>query len=73
MIIKHLQSVELGADYEMIELDRRVDGDAMEAMLQVMTGAKVLPQVYVKGKCIGSVKETDVLKKSGQLAKLLNT
>lgn len=64
-----LESV--GAKYAVMELDTRADGGAIQAELAAMTGARTVPRVFVKGRCIGGGDDTAALAASGQLAKLL--
>lgn len=64
-----LQSV--GAKAVVIELDERPDGDAIQAELARMTGARTVPRVFVNGKCIGGGDDTAALAANGQLAKML--
>ncbi|XP_077979184.1 uncharacterized protein LOC144434587 [Glandiceps talaboti] len=62
---------ELQAKYEVVELNQRNDGKALQSILTQMTGASTVPRVFVKGKCIGGGTETKSLYKSGKLEPML--
>ncbi|XP_071956347.1 uncharacterized protein [Antedon mediterranea] len=62
---------EEGAKYEVVELDKRSDGDAIQNALAQITGARTVPRVFIKGKCIGGGSETRDMQASGELRKLL--
>ncbi|XP_033118050.1 glutaredoxin-like [Anneissia japonica] len=62
---------DVGAKYEVVELDKRGDGDAIQDYLKSITGAKTVPRVFIKGKCIGGGSETRDLKESGELENML--
>jgi thioredoxin reductase (NADPH) len=49
-----------------------IDGAAIQATLQKMTGRRTVPNVFVGGKSIGGGDETSQLRASGQLRKLLD-
>ncbi|CAB3378277.1 Hypothetical predicted protein [Cloeon dipterum] len=58
--------------YTVIELDRRSDGDQFQDVLNVMTGARSVPRVFVKGKCIGGGTDTKSLYQCGRLQAMLD-
>jgi glutaredoxin 3 len=41
-----------------LELDKHKDGDAMQAMLQQITGQRTVPNVWVAGKFLGGCDDT---------------
>ncbi|XP_015586006.1 glutaredoxin-C4 isoform X2 [Cephus cinctus] len=55
--------------YTAIELDKREDGDEIQAILGEMTGARSVPRVFVKGECLGGGTDVKALYKSGELEK----
>ncbi|XP_045581873.1 uncharacterized protein [Procambarus clarkii] len=57
----------LGIPYEVYELDKHSEGSEVQDVLDVMTGARTVPRVFVGGKCIGGGTETTQLSKSGKL------
>ena len=57
--------------YNVIELDERNDGDALQDALGQMTGARSVPRVFIGGKCIGGGDDTERLSKDGKLKELL--
>ncbi|XP_059472435.1 uncharacterized protein LOC132194868 isoform X2 [Neocloeon triangulifer] len=57
--------------YTPIELDKRDDGDKIQDVLNEMTGARSVPRVFVKGKCIGGGTDTKALFQSGELQTML--
>lgn len=59
------------AHYEVVELDKREDGDKMQAVLGQLTGATTVPRVFIKGKCIGGGSETKALHEEGKLEPML--
>lgn len=62
---------DMGVPYEVIELDKDASGTSMQDVLDIMTGARTVPRVFVGGKCIGGGSETRELYKNGQLATLV--
>jgi len=60
-----------GAEFTVVELDERDDGDDVQAALLEKTGVKTVPQVFVGGTFIGGGDDTKRLQKSGELAKLI--
>ncbi|XP_002730955.2 uncharacterized protein LOC100375351 [Saccoglossus kowalevskii] len=62
---------DLQAKYEVVELDQRDDGAQLQNILSHMTGARTVPRVFVRGKCIGGGTETKSLQKSGKLEPML--
>ncbi|CAO3624759.1 unnamed protein product [Cunninghamella blakesleeana] len=61
----------LGENAEVIELDKRDDGDAIQDFLQQKSGQRTVPNVYINGKHIGGNSDLQALNSSGQLQKLL--
>lgn len=61
----------LDIKYELIEIENLSDMDQTQDILKEMTGARSVPRVFVKGKCIGGGTETKNMAKSGELKKLL--
>lgn len=57
--------------YDLIELDQTSDGDAIQNALKDLTGIRTVPQVFVKGKCIGGGTDTQNLFKQGKLQEML--
>ncbi|XP_034191847.1 uncharacterized protein LOC117609514 [Osmia lignaria lignaria] len=57
--------------YTAIELDEREDGDEIQSILGVMTGARTVPRVFVKGVCLGGGTDIKKLYESGELQKKL--
>ncbi|KAK3911720.1 Glutaredoxin-C4 [Frankliniella fusca] len=58
--------------YTAIELDKRDDGDQIQAILGEMTGATTVPRVFLDGECIGGGTDVKALHESGELSKKLN-
>lgn len=48
----------VGADCEIIELDQRADGPALQRVLADMTGRRTVPNVFIGGKSIGGADDT---------------
>ncbi|CAN0061784.1 unnamed protein product, partial [Ascophyllum nodosum] len=57
----------VGAKYELVELDRRNDGRAIQSALAEITGQSTVPNVFIGGTSIGGGNETAAMHKSGQL------
>lgn len=64
--------LEIGADFKVIELDKRRDGNDIQRYLSDLTGGSTVPRVFVRGKFIGGGTETRSMQQSGQLIKLIN-
>ena len=47
-----------GADCEIIELDQRTDGPALQRTLAEMSGRRTVPSVFIGGKSIGGSDDT---------------
>ncbi|KAF8079330.1 thioredoxin-like protein [Lyophyllum atratum] len=58
---------------EIIELDERDDGDAIQAYLLEKTGQRTVPNVFVDGEHIGGNDDVQAGWKSGRLTKLIRT
>lgn len=56
---------------EVLELDRRPDGSAIQRALAARTGRTTVPNVFVAGKPIGGGDETSALQRAGKLADLI--
>jgi len=61
----------IGADFEVVELDKRDDGSEIQNALHKKTGQRTVPNVFVNGKSIGGGDDTARLAKSGELTKLI--
>ncbi|RZF47230.1 hypothetical protein LSTR_LSTR004939 [Laodelphax striatellus] len=57
--------------YTCVELDNRNDGDSIQNILGVITGARTVPRVFVNGVCIGGGSDVKELHEKGELQKLL--
>ncbi|XP_064116053.1 uncharacterized protein LOC135221948 [Macrobrachium nipponense] len=62
---------DLGTPYEVYEIDKEKDGVAVQDVLDIMTGARTVPRVFVGGKFIGGGTETRQLYKDGKLVELV--
>ncbi|GAB5037636.1 glutaredoxin [Nannochloropsis oceanica] len=62
-----------GAKFEVIELDQRDDGPAIQAALAATTGRRTVPNVFVGGKSIGGGDDTKALSDSGKLKAMLQS
>ncbi|XP_068244062.1 glutaredoxin-2, mitochondrial-like [Palaemon carinicauda] len=62
---------DLGTPYEVYELDKEKDGAAAQDVLDIMTGSRTVPRVFVAGNCIGGGTETRQLYKEGKLIELV--
>ncbi len=60
-----------GVSVAVHELDRRADGDAIQATLLDLTGQRTVPSVWVGGKFLGGNSETQSAYGSGQLKTML--
>ncbi|EKX36829.1 hypothetical protein GUITHDRAFT_97486, partial [Guillardia theta CCMP2712] len=61
----------LNAKYEVLELDLRDDGNAIQDALNTLTGGRSVPRVFVKGKFIGGGDDMVSKKASGELETIL--
>ncbi|EKX36830.1 hypothetical protein GUITHDRAFT_155125 [Guillardia theta CCMP2712] len=61
----------LNAKYEVLELDLRDDGNAIQDALNNLSGGRSVPRVFVKGKFIGGGDDMVSKKASGELQKIL--
>uniref|UniRef100_A0A914V447 Glutaredoxin domain-containing protein n=1 Tax=Plectus sambesii TaxID=2011161 RepID=A0A914V447_9BILA len=59
--------------FEVMELDERPnnDGDAIQDVLNEMTGRRSVPRVFIGGRCIGGGDETNAAHRNGQLEQML--
>ncbi|KAE8742267.1 hypothetical protein FOCC_FOCC012196 [Frankliniella occidentalis] len=57
--------------YTAVELDKRDDGDQIQAILGEITGATTVPRVFLEGECIGGGTDVKALQESGELSKRL--
>jgi glutaredoxin 3 len=57
--------------FKVLELDQGQDEDAIQDVLKEMTGARSVPRVFIKGKCIGGGDDTERLERDGKLKQLL--
>ncbi|ETV77972.1 glutaredoxin [Aphanomyces astaci] len=60
-----------GATFEVIELDKRPDGDAIQSALGELTGRFTVPNVFVKTTTIGGGSDVAKLHREGKLVQLL--
>jgi len=58
-------------DIEILELDEREDGDAIQAYLLEKTGQRTVPNVFINEKHVGGNDSVQAAKSSGELQKLL--
>ncbi|CAB1098756.1 unnamed protein product [Ectocarpus sp. CCAP 1310/34] len=58
---------DVGAKYELIELDQVDNGSAIQDALQSITGQRSVPNVFIGGTSIGGGDDTVRLQKSGEL------
>ncbi|CBN79183.1 Glutaredoxin [Ectocarpus siliculosus] len=58
---------DVGAKYELIELDEVDNGSAIQDALQSITGQRSVPNVFIGGTSIGGGDDTVRLQKSGEL------
>uniref|UniRef100_A0A7S0HD74 Glutaredoxin domain-containing protein n=1 Tax=Hanusia phi TaxID=3032 RepID=A0A7S0HD74_9CRYP len=61
----------LNAKYEVLELDLRDDGNAIQDVLNTLSGGRSVPRVFVKGKFIGGGDDMVSKKESGELQQIL--
>jgi len=66
---KALQDV--GASFEVLELDKRSDCGEFQDELAKITGGRSVPRVFINGKFIGGGDETAQLKKEGKLKQMI--
>ena len=59
---------DMGVPYLAIELDQRLDGQSLKAVLAERTGAKSLPYVFVHGQHVGGAAETRRAYETGELS-----
>ena len=60
-----------GVSVAVHELDRRADGDSIQATLLDLTGQRTVPSVWVKGTFLGGNSDTQSAYGSGQLKTML--
>ncbi|CAN0275020.1 unnamed protein product [Ectocarpus sp. 8 AP-2014] len=58
---------DVGAKYELIELDQVDNGSAIQDALQSITGQRSVPNVFIGGTSIGGGDDTVRLQQSGEL------
>merc|ERR1712137_727265 len=68
-VVKLLNQV--GANFELIELDKRDDGDAIHAQVKQRVGGTSVPRVFINKKHIGGCDDTVALHNSGKLKPML--
>eukprot|EP00123_Amoebidium_parasiticum_P020340 comp4793_c0_seq1/m.927 comp4793_c0_seq1/g.927 ORF comp4793_c0_seq1/g.927 comp4793_c0_seq1/m.927 type:complete len:129 (-) comp4793_c0_seq1:380-766(-) len=56
---------------EVIELDTREDGDAIQAALTALTKRTTVPNVFINGVSVGGGDDTLMLQRSGLLLKMI--
>ncbi|ETV98684.1 glutaredoxin [Aphanomyces invadans] len=69
MAKKTLTSV--GAQFEVIELNKRPDGDAIQSVLEELTGRDTVPNVFIKTTTIGGGTDVAKLHRDGKLVQML--
>nr|AEQ39038.1 putative glutaredoxin-like protein [Wolffia arrhiza] len=62
---------ELGARFNVIELDRENDGSQVQAALAGLTGQRTVPNVFIGGKHIGGCDTLTEIHRGGKLVPLL--
>ena len=62
----------LDMKYEVMELDKREDGQAIQDIMLGMTGGRSVPRVFINGEFIGGGDDTVAKASSGELLKLYN-
>ncbi|KAF1322694.1 Glutaredoxin, partial [Globisporangium splendens] len=58
---------ELGASFEVVELDQINDGDDQQSALEAITGQRTVPNTFIGGKSVGGNSDIQKLHKSSQL------
>lgn len=58
---------DLGASFEVVELDRVDDGDAQQEALEAITGQRTVPNTFIGGKTVGGNSDIQSLHKGQQL------
>ena len=61
----------MGADAEVIELDEKTNGDAMQAALLKLSGQRTVPNVFINGEHLGGNDDTQAAMRSGKLEAML--
>ncbi len=61
---------EMGVDYR--EIDVTNDAEAREKMVEKSGGKRSVPQIFIDGKSVGGYTDVHALKRSGELAQLLD-
>lgn len=54
-----------------VELDTREDGDAIQAHMQHLTGARTVPRIFIDGVFLGGGDTAMSMEKSGALRQML--
>lgn len=62
---------ELGASFEVVELDQIADGDDQQDALQAITGQRTVPNTFIGGKSVGGNSDIQKLHKDQQLVSKL--
>ncbi|RMJ10711.1 hypothetical protein BHE90_011267 [Fusarium euwallaceae] len=62
---------DLNTVYELLELDQIPDGSDIQDALEVISGQRTVPNVYIKQKHIGGNSDVQSLKSAGKLQNLL--
>lgn len=58
---------ELGASFDVIELDKIKDGDDQQDALEAITGQRTVPNTFIGGKSVGGNSDIQSLHKGQQL------
>ncbi|TYZ59305.1 hypothetical protein PybrP1_001184 [[Pythium] brassicae (nom. inval.)] len=62
---------ELGVHFELVDLDKIPEGEALESALHELTGQRTVPNIFIGAKSRGGNSDLQELHKNGQLVPLL--
>lgn len=62
---------ELGAEFDVVELDKVADGDDQQDALKALTGQNTVPNTFIGGKSVGGNSDIQKLHKDNQLVSKL--
>jgi glutaredoxin 3 len=62
---------DLSRDVQIHELDRRPDGAGIQQTLEIMTGQRTVPSVFVNGQHLGGNDDAQSAFRSGKLQSML--
>jgi len=60
-----------GAEFAVLELDQRADGDELQNALHEKTGVRTVPRVFISGQCVGGGDDVNALQRTGKLSELV--